>query len=291
MTKLNIAKADSDISHHDNHLQQQLFEQLKKIDIEGCMYWSSRQLAHALGYRNYSGFYHVLRKAKLACEKSCQNMQDHFREVSEDIKTHHKSKTVLTLYLSRFACYLAIQNANPKKENVALSQSYLASQRYKSEMLEHQQSEMLDTEEMSRLLLRNEVVRHNKELASAARNAGVVAPEDFSAFQNQGYMGLYNGLDRKRLHENKGLTAHQKVLDYMGSTELAANLFRVTQTEEKLARDHVTNKLHAYKTHYDVGATIRSTIEALGGTPPENLPVPDKSVKHIERKQQKIMCK
>jgi DNA-damage-inducible protein D len=280
----------SALQRSDNNLQQHLFERLKRIDHQGQVFWSGRQLGQALGYASYRAFVQVIRKAKQACQNSGQVVATHFHEISEDAANNDEKPTkhIFTIYLSRYACYLAIQNANPKKENVAISQSYLASQRHQAELLELQQSELLDAEDMSRLLLRNEVVRHNKELASAARQAGVIEPADFSAFQNQGYMGLYNGLDRKRLHERKNLKTHQKVLDYMGSTELAANLFRVTQTEEKMTRDHVNSKLHAYKTHHEVGEKIRQTIQALGGTVPEDLPVPDKSVKNIERKQAKL---
>ena len=146
-------------------------------------------------------------------------------------------------------------------------------------------------ENQKRLAIRNEMIAHNKSLAEAAQMAGVVEQRDYAIFQNKGYQGLYGGLGAKEIHQRKGLKETQKILDYMGSTELAANLFRATQTDEKLRRDNVQGKKAAYDTHYQVGQKVRQTIKELGGTMPENLPVPEKSIQQIERAQEKKKLK
>lgn len=264
--------------------QTPIFEQSKRINQYGQEYWTAREFSQILGYDNYRRFLAVIRKAKQACENSGYPVSAHFEHSVEWLVNAMGKKSKRTsINLSRYACYLIVQNANPSKPVAALAQTYFAIQSRKQELLEQKLNEEQSIEDQSRLLLRNEIVRHNKRLAEAARRAGVMKPDEFSAFQNQGYMGLYGGLDREQLHKKKGLEKNQKVLDYMGSTELAANLFRATQTEEKLRRENIHGKKLAYKVHYDVGQKVRQTIAELGGTMPEALPTPTKGINIIEQ--------
>lgn len=248
-------------------------------------WWSSRELAKALTYNDYRNFLEVMRKAWTACHKSGQNPNDHFVRVTEMIKIGKGAeRDIETWLMSRYVCYLAVQNANPSKTIVAQAQTYFAIQTRRAE-------KQLDTpfseEDEKRLILRREMRKHNSQLASAAKNAGVITNKDYGIFQNAGYKGLYGGLDRKDIHERKRLTKNQEILDHMGSPELAANLFRATQTEDKLKREGIKGKDNANRTHYEVGKKVRETIKELGGTMPENLPTPD-SIKRLESKQKRL---
>jgi len=256
------------------------FERIKRTNAAGMEFWSSREFARVLGYGDYRNFEGVIEKARLACFNSGHRLEDHFVDVTEMIEIGKGGqRPVRTILLSRYACYLAIQNADPTKEIVAQGQTYFAIQTRRQELADGR------IEEDRRVLLREEVRSHNVQLADAAKDAGVIEPIDYAIFQNHGYMGLYGGLKQEDIHRRKGLKKSQKILDHMGSTELAANLFRATQAEEKLRRDEVKGKDEANRTHREVGAKVRQTIRELGGTMPEELPVAE-SIKKIKTQQQ-----
>lgn len=267
---------------------KETFESLIRLDENQEEWWSSRDLAKALTYADYRKFLEVMRKAWTACQKSGFNPHDHFVVIAEMVKIgSNAERQIDTVLMSRYACYLTVQNADSSKKIVAQAQTYFAVQTRRAEKL-------LDApfteEEEKRLMLRSEMKKHNQRLASAAKNAGVKTNKDYGIFQNAGYKGLYGGLDREDIHERKGLTKNQEILDHMGSTELAANLFRATQTEEKLKRDGIEGKNNANKTHFEVGRKVRETIAELGGTMPENLPTPT-SIKRLESKQKRLIKK
>ncbi|MEE0990664.1 MAG: DNA damage-inducible protein D [Paludibacteraceae bacterium] len=266
-----------------------IFESIRKIDENGVEYWSSRELARVLGYADYRNFLAVINKAKEACVNSANEVVEHFGDVTEMITIARGAvRPIETIKLTRYACYLTVQNADPNKVIVAQAQTYFAIQTRIAEVQQMDEYNQLSTEEEKRLFLREELLKHNSQLASAAKDAGVIEPRDYAIFQNYGYQGLYGGLGAKEIHARKGLKKSQKILDHMGSTELAANLFRATQTEEKLRRENIKGKLNANKTHFEVGRKVRQTIKELGGTMPEDLPVAE-SIKSIETKQKKML--
>jgi DNA-damage-inducible protein D len=259
------------------------FEQIRRVNASGAEFWSSREFARVLGYSDYRNFEQVIQKARLACFNSGQKVEDHFVDVTEMVDIGSGAqRAIRTVFLSRYACYLIVQNADPGKEIVALGQSYFAVQTRRQEMAE------LGAEDERRLLLRREMKLHNAKLAGVARNAGVVTPLDYAMFQNHGYQGLYGGLTAQDIRDRKRLGRGKDILDHMGSTELAANLFRATQTEEKLRRDRVTGKDAASRTHYEVGTKVRKTIVELGGTMPECLPAAE-SIKKVESRKRKAL--
>lgn len=264
-----------------------LFESIKHIDENGVEYWTSRSLWKILEYTEYRHFLPVIEKAKLACENSGQKVEDHFEDILEMIVIGKGGeRQVDSVKLSRYACYLIVQNADPSKTIVAQGQTYFAIQTRIAEVQQMKEYQELTSEEEKRLFLRSELLQHNSQLASAAKDAGVIDSRDYAIFQNYGYQGLYGGMTAKDIHARKGLKKSQKILDHMGSTELAANLFRATQTEEKLKRENIKGKQKANMTHYEVGAKVRQTIKELGGTMPENLPTAE-NIKVVERKKQK----
>lgn len=257
------------------------FEQIRRVNAAGNEHWSSRDFAKVLNYGDYRNFEQVVEKARLACFNSGQRVDDHFVDITEMIQIGKGGqRPVKTTLMSRYACYLAIQNADPSKEIVALGQTYFAIQTRRQELSDR------ELEEERRLRLRGELKRHNTDLADAAKLCGVVEPRDYAVFQNHGYQGLYGGMTAQDIHLHKGLKKSQQILDHMGSTELAANLFRATQAEEKLRRDRVAGKAKANQTHFEVGRKVRKTIEELGGTMPESLPVAE-SIKKIESTKRK----
>jgi len=218
---------------------------------------------------------------------SGQEVSEHLVEANEVLEAGQGAKqTYPSFKCSRYFCDLIVQNADPSKEVVALGQTYFAVQTRIQEIQGLEVYQKLSTEDEKRLFLRNEMAKHNTQLAAAAKDAGVIAPLDYAIFQNHGYKGLYGGLDAKGIHQKKGLKKSQQILDHMGSTELAANLFRATQTEEKLKREQIKGKQKANQTHFEVGKKVRKTIQELGGTMPENLPTTE-SVKKLEKKAEK----
>lgn len=262
-----------------------LFEKIKHLDKNGQEYWSSRELSKALEYSDYRYFEQVARKAYIACRNSGVNPVNHFVVKNEMVKIGSGAeREVVTVFMSRYACYLAVQNADPSKPIVAQAQTYFALQTRRAEKL---LDNPFTEEDQKRLILRGEMKKHNSRLASAAKDAGVISNKDYGIFQNAGYKGLYGGLDQEDIHARKGLNKNQRILDHMGSTELAANLFRATQTEDKLRRDNVHGKAAANRTHFEVGKKVRETIRELGGIMPEDLPTTD-SIKRIESKQKRL---
>ena len=263
---------------------EQAFENIKHVNEYGQEFWLARELMTVLEYKQWRNFNSIVDKAKIACESSKNKVLDHFADVSKMVKAGVSYKEIKDIKLSRYACYLIAQNGDPRKKAIALAQTYFAVKTRQQELIEN-----YDTlsEEQKRLAIRSEMITHNKSLAEAAQNAGVCTPKDYAIFQNKGYQGLYGGLGAKEIHARKGLKKSQKILDYMGSTELAANLFRATQTDEKLRRENIQGKYAAYDTHFEVGKKVRQTIKELGGTMPEDLPTPQKSVKQIEREHQR----
>ena len=258
------------VTHH------QTFESLKQEDEE-CEYWSARKLSKVLEYNEFRNFINVVNKAKTACENSGHYIEDHFVDITEmvDIGSGGHRK-VSDIRLSRYACYLIVQNGDPAKPVVANGQTYFAIQTRRQELTDNQELQLKEDEK--RLSLRSDLREHNKLLVETAHHAGVETPLDFAVFQNHGYKGLYGGLDAKGIHQRKELKKSQKILDHMGSIELAANLFRSTQAEDKLRRENIQGKVAANQTHFEVGEKVRQTIKELGGTMPEDLPVAKKGV-------------
>lgn len=264
------------------------FEGIRHVDDDGNEFWLARPLAKVLDYSEYRHFLPVVERARDACVNSGQEVQNHFEDVLEMVDIGSGARRELPdIRLSRYACYLIVQNGDPSKPVIANGQTYFAIQTRRQELADDEKFARLSEEE-KRLAIRNELAAHNKYLAAAAKDAGVETSLDYAIFQDHGYRGLYGGLSAKDIHARKGLKKSQKILDHMGSTELAANLFRATQAEEKLKRDQVRGKAQANKTHFEVGQKVRQTIKELGGTMPEALPTPGTSIKQIENSQKKL---
>lgn len=248
------------------------FEAIRRVAEDRSEYWSARELGKVLGYTEYRKFQNAIQKAEEACGNSGQAISDHFAHVSDMIRTGKGAqRKVEDVHLSRYACYLLVENSDPSKPIVALGQAYFAVQTRRQELADELAAL---PEDQKRLILRSEMAIFNSQLAQAVQQAGVIEPFDFAVFQDHGYMGLYGGLRENDIHARKKLKPHDKILDYMGSEELGANIFRVTQTDAKLRRDQVDSKNQANKTHFEVGQKVRQTIQELGGTLPENLPTP-----------------
>ena len=264
---------------------EKTFESIKHLDEFGNEYWEARELMPLLEYSKWENFHKVIKRAKIACETSNNNVNDHFPEFRKPIVGGKGNvQNVIDYHLSRYACYLIVQNANPRKKSVALGQTYFAIQTRKQEITELEYSKL--SEDEKRLYTRILVNNKNKYLFKTARDAGV---ENFGKFNNYGYKGLYNGETAKQIAKRKNIKENEDIPDYMGSEKLGANLFRITQTEAKLKKDNIDNEDDACLRHYNVGKTVRKAIEELGGNMPETLPTPKKSIKELENEElQKI---
>ncbi len=254
------------------------FEKIKRVNEFGEEFWSSRDMAKVIGYKNYRNFEQVIEYAMIACNNSGVNHLDHFVESDQMVAIGSGAERKIPyIALSRYACYLIIQNADPNKEFIALGQTYFTVQTRKQEISDEY------IEDMRRVQIRQEVRKHNLKLADAAKGAGIIKEKDYAIFQNHGYRGLYGGLSAEKIHAKKGLKKDQEILDHMGSTELAANLFRATQAEEKIRREKIRGKENANLAHHEVGTKVRAAIREIGGAMPEDLPSVG-SIKPLERK-------
>ena len=262
---------------------EQTFESIKHVNEYGEEYWLARELQPVLEYAQWRRFSDAIERAKLACKNSGFAFEDLFADVGKMVDIGSGAERQIDdVMLSGYACYLIVMNGDPRKEVIAIGQSYFAIKTRQQELIDNYEQM---SEDQKRLAIRNEMIAHNKSLAEAAQMAGIADQREYAIFQNKGYQGLYGGLGAKEIHARKGLKKSQKILDHMGSTELAANLFRATQTDEKLRRENIQGKQAAYDTHYQVGKKVRQTIQELGGTMPEDLPTPQKSIAQIEREQ------
>ncbi len=265
-----------------------LFEASVQTDEDGSEFWFARDLSTLLEYSKWDNFLTVVAKAKTACEQAGHDSKDHFAGVGKMVRLGSGAeREIEDIVLSRYAAYLIAQNADPRKTPVAFAQTYFAVQTRRQEIQDQENNEYQTlSEDERRVVLRDEIKEHNKHLASAAKNAGVKDGLDYAIFQTEGYKGLYGGLDVPGIRRRKNLKKNKAILDHMGSTELAANLFRATQTEEKLRRENIKGKQAANQAHFEVGAKVRETIKEIGGTMPEALP-PAEDIKKVSRRLEK----
>ncbi len=259
---------------------EKTFENIKHIDNNGNEYWEARELQQILGYKEWRYFSAVIEKAQIACSQSNNNINSHFGVNTKIVKAGNSTKPIIDYKLSRYACYLIVQNANPKYEAVSLGQTYFAIQTRKMELTENEYNKL--SEDEKRLYRRKQTKDGNKILYKIAKEKGV---KNFDRFTNAGYKGLYNGENANDIAKRKGLRYREDILDNMGSVELGANIFRITQTEALLEKQKEPNEQIATNTHYKVGKAVRDTIKKLGGTMPEDLPTPAKSIKQIEKEE------
>ncbi len=266
------------------------FEAAVQQDGEGNEFWFARDLQELLGYAKWDNFLAVIAKAKTACDEAGQSSEDHFADVGKMVRLGSGAEREIDdIILSRYASYLVAQNGDGRKKPIAFAQTYFAIQTRRQEIKDAENKEYLPlSEDERRVLLRDEIKAHNKNLASAAKHAGVRQGVEFAVFQTEGYKGLYGGLDVPGIRSRKGLRSNQAILDHMGSTELAANLFRATQTEEKLRRDGIRSKAAANRAHYEVGAKVRQTIKDIGGDMPETLSAQE-DIKKVSRRLQRAI--
>lgn len=275
---------DNIVNNQRVNFYEKSFEGKRHRDQKFNEFWFARDMQELLEYSSWTVFKRVIKKAQLACENSGSDILDHFRLTTREISLFGVLfKEAVDYKLSRFACYLIIQNADPKYPKVAQAQSYLAQR-----MQEFYISSQSLREDLKRVEIRSYLQQENTKLSKIAKKSGVSSKEDFSEFYNKGYAGLYGGLTVKEIHQRKHLQDSQKILDHMNSTELAANLFRVTQTQDSLQRQDIKNAKIAQDIHFEVGRRIRNTIQELGGTNIENLPTPVKSVKEIAQELESL---
>ena len=282
-----VHRKEDDKMNEIKEYTTKLFEDIKHIGEFGDEYWLARELKNVLGYNQWRSINDLIERAKVACKESKYNVDDHFalyrKMVGIGSKTQRK---VIDYKLSRYACYLIVMNGNPKKEIIALGQTYFAIQTRKQELSEKEYNEL--TEDEKRLYRRNQTRKGNYNLNQTAIKSGV---KDIARFLNAGYKGLYNGETADDIFKRKKLRYREEILDNMGSEELADNIFRIAQTDAKLKRDNVNNEYTANSVHFEVGKKVRNTIKELGGTMPEDLPTPDKSLKEIEKEKKKLEIK
>ena len=282
--KLVVHRKEDDKMNEIKEYTEKVFDDIKHIDENNNEYWFARELQNVLGYHQWRSINELIERAKAACKESKFNIDDHFALHRKMIKLAKGAKRNVVEYkLSRYACYLIVMNGNPKKEIIALGQTYFAVQTRKQELSEKEYNEL--TEDEKRLYRRNQARRGNYNLNKTAVNSGV---KDLARFHNAGYKGLYNGETADDIFKRKKLRYREDILDNMGSEELADNIFRIAQTDAKLKRDNVDNEYTANSVHYEVGKEVRNSIERLGGTMPENLPTPEKSLKELDKENKKI---
>ena len=266
-------------------INETIFESIKHVDKDGNEYWYARELQKVLEYKRWDKFYNVIESAQVACSISNNNVLDHFSQVGKMINLGKGGQRKISDYkLSRYACYLIAQNGDSRKKVIALAQTYFAIQTRKQELLEEEYNSL--TEDEKRIYQRNQARKGNYNLNKTAVNSGV---KDLARFHNAGYKGLYNGETADDIFKRKKLRYREDILDNMGSEELADNIFRIAQTDAKLKRDNVDNEYIANSVHFEVGKKVRNTIKELGGTMPENLPTPDKSLKELEKEKNVII--
>ena len=263
------------------------FDVIRQVREDGYEFWSARDIARLLDYKKWDKFLLVIERVKKALENSGEVVSDHVLQSGKLIKAGKGAKREIDDFrLSRHACYLLVENADPDKPIVALGQAYFAYQTRLKELADSNELAALP-EDQKRLILRSEMTIFNKRLAEAAQGAGVVRPEDFQVFTDMGYIGLYGGERENDIHGRKGLRAGEKVLDFMDSEELGMNIFRVTQTDAKIRREQIQTKEEANNTHYRMGRRVREFVLEEGGVPPEQIQTPAKSIKDLQREEQK----
>ena len=264
--------------------KETLFEDIKHIDENGTEYWLARELQLVLDYKEWRKFEGVIEKAIIACKNSNIDIKEQFVDTDKLSINVNGGKRIITDYkLSRYACYLIAQNGDSRKKVIALAQTYFAIQTRKQELTEKEYSEL--SEDEKRLYIRNQARKGNYNLNKTAVKSGV---KDLARFHNAGYKGLYNGETADDIFKRKKLRYREDILDNMGSEELADNIFRIAQTDAKLKRDNVDNEFTASSVHYEVGKEVRNSIKRLGGTMPEDLPTPEKSLKELEKENKKL---
>ncbi len=265
--------------------QKKLFDDIKHTDENGNEYWLARELQEILQYKEWRNFQKVLSTAQIACKISQQLVADHFVEVNKMVEIGSGAKRSQVDYrLTRYACYLIVMNGDPRKEVIALGQTYFAVKTRQQELAELYNRL---SEDEKRLFIRGDIKQKNMLLAEAAHKAGIITPQEYATFQDAGYRGLYGGMTSRDIAEHKGLKNGEEILDYMGGEELAANLFRITQTEAKMRREGTATPDEANTAHYEIGTIVREAIARAGGTMPEELPTPEKSIQQLEAEQRK----
>ena len=263
---------------------EKTFENIKHINEFGEEYWNARELMKALGYAKWENFSKVIDKAKISCQLSGNEVSDHFPDIRKIVKAGITTKEVEDYHLTRYACYLIAQNGDARKKVIALAQTYFAIQTRKQELTEQEYCNL--TEDEKRLYQRSLTRKGNFSLNQTAKKAGV---KNFDKFHNAGYKGLYNGETAGDIARRKGLRYREDILDNMGSDELIANLFRISQTEQKLKKDNIQGESKANEVHFNIGRNIREVIAKNGGTMPEDLPTPEKSIKELEKENKKLL--